>query len=81
MDISRRTLGLVGLLAFLGGRASDARVQGRISASPENLTHDMSSLPASWTGREQIAFLIYPQFTALDMAGPHCMLAGPKSSR
>ncbi len=75
MDISRRTLGFAGLLAFLGGRASDARAQGRTSASPEDRTHDMSSLPASWTGREQIAFLIYPQFTALDMVGPHHMLA------
>ena len=81
MDISRRTLGLAGLLAFLDGRASDARAQGRISASPENLTHDMSSLPASWTGTERIAFLIYPQFTTLDTVGPHCMLASPKSSR
>lgn len=34
--------------------------------------HDM---PASWYGKEQIAFLIYPQFTALDMVGPYHMLA------
>lgn len=32
--------------------------------------HDM---PAHWTGKEQIAFLIYPEFTALDMVGPHYM--------
>ncbi|MCW5734957.1 MAG: DJ-1/PfpI family protein [Enhydrobacter sp.] len=38
--------------------------------------HDMSSMPAHWMGAEQIAFLIYPQFTALDMVGPHHMLAG-----
>lgn len=30
-------------------------------------------MPASWHGSEQIAFLIYPQFTALDMVGPHYM--------
>lgn len=38
--------------------------------------HDMSSMPAHWMGSEQIAFLIYPQFTALDMVGPHHMLTG-----
>src|SRR5260363_468399 len=27
-------------------------------------------------GKEQIAFLIYPEFTALDMVGPHAMLTG-----
>jgi putative intracellular protease/amidase len=37
-------------------------------------SHDMSGMPAHWTGKEQIAFLIYPEFTALDMVGPHYML-------
>ncbi len=36
--------------------------------------HDMSSMPANWMGSEKIAFLIYPEFTALDMVGPHYML-------
>lgn len=35
--------------------------------------HDMSGMPANWMGSERIAFLIYPQFTALDMVGPHYM--------
>ena len=43
---------------------------GAANGSP----HDMSSMPAHWMGSEQIAFLIYPQFTALDMVGPHHML-------
>lgn len=34
----------------------------------------MSGMPAHWMGSEQIAFLIYPEFTALDMVGPHHML-------
>ena len=34
----------------------------------------MSHVPGAWAGKEQIAFLIYPQFTALDMVGPHYML-------
>lgn len=33
-------------------------------------------MPKHWMGSEQIAFLIYPHFTALDMVGPHHMLAG-----
>lgn len=43
---------------------------GAANGSP----HDMSSMPAHWMGSEEIAFLIYPQFTALDMVGPHHML-------
>ncbi len=37
--------------------------------------HDMSAMPANWMGKERIAFLIYPGFTALDMVGPQYMLA------
>jgi len=38
--------------------------------------HDMSNMPKHWFGKERIAFLIYPGFTALDMVGPHYMLSG-----
>lgn len=38
-------------------------------------THDMSGMPAHWTGQEQIAMLLYPGFTALDFVGPQYMLA------
>ena len=34
----------------------------------------MSQVPANWVGTEKIAFLIYPEFTALDMVGPYHML-------
>jgi putative intracellular protease/amidase len=51
----------------------DAAAQSRGAATPE-ADHDMSSMPAHWMGKEQIAFLIYPEFTALDMVGPHHML-------
>lgn len=44
---------------------------GSANATP---SHDMSGMPAHWTGKEQIAFLIYPEFTALDMVGPYHML-------
>ena len=43
-------------------------------AGHKEVDHDMSSMPAHWMGSEQIAFLVYPQFTALDMVGPHHML-------
>ncbi|MDX2155763.1 MAG: DJ-1/PfpI family protein, partial [Hyphomicrobiaceae bacterium] len=35
----------------------------------------MSAFPPSWYGSEKIAFLLYPGFTALDVVGPHYMLA------
>lgn len=44
------------------------------AAGHKEAGHDMSSMPAHWMGSEQIAFLVYPQFTALDMVGPHHML-------
>lgn len=50
-----------------------ARALGADTAAAAD--HDMSGMPASWMGSEKIAFLIYPGFTALDMVGPHYMLA------
>lgn len=38
-------------------------------------THDMSHMPPHWMGSEQIAMLLYPGFTALDLVGPQYMLA------
>lgn len=54
------------------GQAAD----GGATAANTTPSHDMSAMPAHWTGKEQIAFLIYPEFTALDMVGPHHMLTG-----
>lgn len=51
--------------------AEDAASGGQ---SPEHV-HDMSAFPPSWYGSEKIAFLLYPGFTALDVVGPHYMLA------
>ena len=33
----------------------------------------MTMFPAHWHGSEKIVFLAYPQFTALDLVGPHYM--------
>lgn len=40
---------------------------------PADDTHDMSGIPADWTGQEKIAMLLYPGFTALDLVGPQYM--------
>jgi cyclohexyl-isocyanide hydratase len=42
----------------------------------EGNTHDMSKMPENWTKNEQIAMLVYPGFTALDLIGPQYMFAG-----
>jgi putative intracellular protease/amidase len=55
------------LQAFGQPRPMDGADAGQPSA------HDISTMPAHWTGEEQIALLIYPAFTALDMVGPHYM--------
>jgi len=70
MTMTRRDLGAAALGALLANealRASPAR-----SETTQSHGHDM---PAHWMGKEKIAFVIYPQFTALDMVGPHHMLA------
>lgn len=40
-----------------------------------NEPHDMSAMPASWTGKEQVGMLLYPGMTALDFVGPQHMFA------
>ncbi|MDY0105424.1 DJ-1/PfpI family protein [Achromobacter sp.] len=47
--------------------------QGQPAQAPE--PHDMSAMPASWTGKEQIGMLLYPGMTALDFVGPQHMFA------
>lgn len=39
-------------------------------------SHDMSKIPENWTKNEQIAMLVFPGFTALDLMGPQYMFAG-----
>jgi transcriptional regulator GlxA family with amidase domain len=74
-ELDRRQLGeaiaAFGALLASGGGGLPA------SAEPaeQPATHDMSDMPASWMGKERIAFVIYPGFTALDMVGPQYLLA------
>jgi len=79
MVCDRRSLtgGLLSIAAAIAA-GGDAGAQTASSSPPPASpppAHDMSGMPASWHGAEQIAFLIYPGFTALDMVGPHYMLS------
>lgn len=78
MTVTRRQAGLITLGASLanGLSSSPSGAQKVQAGERQPYDHDMSQFPAGWVGREQIAFLIYPEFTALDLVGPHYMLAG-----
>jgi len=71
-DFNRRSVAMLALLAPFAG--AWARTDERSSA-PETPqpSHDMSSMPASWTRHDQIAMLVYPKMTALDLIGPQYM--------
>jgi putative intracellular protease/amidase len=69
--LSKRDL----LIAWAATLTATGVVDARSAAAGDAaaVDHDMSGMPANWMGSERIAFLIYPQFTALDMVGPHYM--------
>lgn len=73
MTISKREL-LIAMASNLVAAAAASSVVADEEKKPP-ASHDMSSMPASWYGSEKIAFLAYPEFTALDLVGPHYMLA------
>ena len=72
--ITKRDL-LLASAAGLAGASLKPALAAEVAAGA-TAGNDMSQVPASWMGKEQIAFLIYPEFTALDMVGPHAMLTG-----
>ena len=85
MTLTRRTFATLGAATFAAPLLVDicaAKQPGATTGSdaatsvPPATGHDMHAVPPHWIGKEQIAFLIYPGFTALDMVGPHYMLAG-----
>ncbi|MDZ7855824.1 DJ-1/PfpI family protein [Sphaerotilus sp.] len=59
--------------ASLAGSAAAATSAAEPAASQPEVMHDMSTMPPQWQGKEQIAMLLYPEFTALDLVGPHHM--------
>lgn len=72
-DIDRRSAALAALFATLAAGASRAQ-PANPSRSPDS-RHDMSAAPASWSRHDQIAMLVYPRMTALDLIGPQYMFA------
>jgi putative intracellular protease/amidase len=44
------------------------------AAAASKPVHDMGAFPPQWMGKEKIAMLLYPNFTALDLVGPQYML-------
>ncbi len=76
--LDRRTL-----LAFAAGGALAPFLALGDAAAQETIDHAANAAHAGFgaipdfqmTGREQIAMLLYPGFTALDLVGPHYMFA------
>jgi putative intracellular protease/amidase len=69
--MNRRSVTLLALLTPL------AAVSKKIDGDPPHprQDHDMKSMPQSWTRPDQIAMLVYPQMTALDLIGPQYLFA------
>jgi cyclohexyl-isocyanide hydratase len=66
----RHFLRTAGAASLAASAAIDAAAAESKATQP---AHDMSGMPASWHGKEQIAMLLYPGFTALDLVGPQYM--------
>jgi putative intracellular protease/amidase len=73
-DLNRRHMTLLALLAPFAAVGKSAEGETSSPAHPEQ-DHDMSSMPASWTRPDQIAMLVYPKMTALDLIGPQYLFA------
>lgn len=69
-DIDRRTATLLALLAPFAAGAAKAQ-----TPKPEHIMPEMSPEMSKvhWMANEQIAMLVYPGMTVMDLVGPHCM--------
>ena len=76
MDLQRRDFlrQLSCILPSLTALSSVTAAEPKQTPSPKT-GHDMSGMPASWMGKEEILLLVYPQFTALDLFGPQYFLS------
>ena len=74
IDNDRRNLVLCALLAPLAASTS-LNLNAAEAPMPEHKMperdRDMDSVP--WMGSEDIAMLVYPGMTVMDLVGPHCM--------
>lgn len=61
---------LAGTLVAGGASAAGIPHANTPASTAPPTEHDMSAMPASWMGRDRIAMLLYPGFTALDFVGP-----------
>ena len=73
---NRRHFALVATAALAASPWLARAAEPASTAKPQEAPHDMSGMPAHWTGQEQIGMLLYPGFTALDFVGPQYMFAG-----
>lgn len=70
---------LAGISSRLWADESTKATPAAVTETPKadhQSEHNLSMMPADWTKPDQIAMLIYPEFTALDLIGPHYMFAG-----
>ncbi|WP_027820605.1 DJ-1/PfpI family protein [Paraburkholderia bannensis] len=70
IDIDRRNLIAIALLAPLAAGGTGASAQQNEAHSAHMYMPDST---VHWEGNEQIAMLIYPGMTVMDLIGPHCM--------
>jgi putative intracellular protease/amidase len=79
-QIDRRAAALLTLLAPLAATAAEAR-EGEGAPAPTAPSHDMGGAPPAWTRRDEVAMLVYPGMTALDLIGPQYMFASLMGAR
>lgn len=71
IDIDRRHLTLSALIAPLVAVMPAQAATPPSPTNPADQARDMDKVP--WMGDEQIAMLVYPGMTVMDLVGPHCM--------
>ncbi|MEN5157502.1 DJ-1/PfpI family protein [Achromobacter spanius] len=71
IDIERRNLTLSALIAPLLAAMPARAATTSSGATHGDKTWGMDDVP--WMGDEQIAMLVYPGMTVMDLVGPHCM--------
>ena len=77
IDNNRRNLLLSALLAPLA-TSTPLALAATEAPMPTHSMPDMGGAMSKvhWMGNEQIAMLVYPGMTLMDLAGPHCMFGG-----
>lgn len=75
MSFTRRQAMLGAAIAATAGPALLTGTDTRASSKPVDAGHDMSSMPPDWVRQDQVALLIYPAMTALDMVAPQYAFA------